>query len=127
MTLLERLRRMAECLPPGASISLGRDWLVEELDREAVQSGEAGDLTVNQVCGLLGRKPSTVRAMCARGDLRAYRFRNAEWRVAASAITEYLARERAGAVETREATSTSSDPLTAWQRVHRPENRGKTA
>jgi hypothetical protein len=68
MTLLERLRRMTECLPPGASVTLGRDWLLDELDREAVQSGATvGDLTIPQLCALLGRKPSTVRAMCAFG------------------------------------------------------------
>jgi excisionase family DNA binding protein len=126
MTLLERLRRMAECLPPGASVTLARDWLLEELDHESVQSGESGDLTVPQLCQLLGRKSSTVRAMCARGDIRAYRYRGAEWRAPPDAVTEYLARARKGGVEARSAAAPTGDTLGAWRRV-RGHERKKSA
>jgi excisionase family DNA binding protein len=124
MTLLERLRRMAECLPPGASVTLARDWLLDELDREAVQSGDAGDLTVPQLCALLGRKPSTVRAMCARGDLRAYRYRGAEWRAAPDAVTEYLAHERQGASGPRsDGEPAPTGNLSAWRHVRAHERK----
>jgi excisionase family DNA binding protein len=123
VNLLERLRRMADSLPPGASVTLTREWLLAELDREAFQAGDSGDLTVAQACALLGRRPSTVRAMCARGDLRAYRYRNAEYRITPDAITEYLTREREGAVEARSPASSTGDALGAWRHVRSPERK----
>jgi excisionase family DNA binding protein len=123
MSLLERLRRMADALPPGATVTLAREWLLEELEREAVQSGDSGDLTVAHACALLGRRASTVRAMCARGDLRAYRYRGAEYRIAPDAITEYLAREREGAVEPRSSDTPTGDALGAWRHVRHRERK----
>jgi excisionase family DNA binding protein len=123
MNLIERLRRMADAVPPGGSITLARDWLEAELAREAIYAVQPADLTVSQVCGLLGRRPSTVRAMCARGELRAYRYRGAEWRVPAAAVSEYLARAREGTVETRPSTDGSQDALGAWRHVREPQTR----
>lgn len=123
MSLLERLRRMADALPPGATVTLAREWLLEELEREAVQSGDSGDLTVGQACALLGRRASTVRAMCARGDLRAYRYRKAEYRITPDAISEYLAREREGATEPRVSGAPMDDALGAWRHVRHRERK----
>jgi hypothetical protein len=94
MNLLERLRQLAEALPPGAAVSLPREWLLEELRLGGSGIG-AVDLTVVEAGQLLGRRPSTVRGMCAARQLEgAYRLHGREWRVPRSSVTALLAHER---------------------------------
>lgn len=87
MTLHDRIRRIVDPLPPGASVSLPADvlrsWL-EQADEDAPPPApdECFDLTVASAAELVGRAPSTVRGWCASGTLPgAYRLQGREWRV----------------------------------------------
>ena len=87
MTLRDRLLRIVEPLPPGASVSLPvdvlRTWLEQGDETPASTAAEhLVDLTAVAAAGLLGRAPSTVRGWCASGALPgAYRLQGREWRV----------------------------------------------
>lgn len=94
MNLLDRLRRMAESVPPGGSVTIPRDWLVAELD-QAPAAEPQGDLTVAEAGKILGRAASTVRVWC-HGELipGAYLYRNREYRIPPAALAAFQEAER---------------------------------
>ena len=92
MKLSDRLTRMIDGMPDGASITLPvdavRDWLNEN------GSGLDQDLTVEEVGKFFDRSPVTIRTWIRAGRLRAYLFQGREYRVCESAIEEFQQKER---------------------------------
>lgn len=124
MTLLTRLRTLADALPPQGAVTLTRDDLVQLLDEEGGASGGASasapdsfaDLTVEQLATRLGRSPSTVRTWLGEGRLSgAYRLRGREWRIPPAALRAFLDREARGEVSASEQRQSQVD-LGAWRR-----------
>jgi excisionase family DNA binding protein len=119
MNLEQRLRRIAECLPPGAAVVLGTESLGRllsvEPDGATRPSRERPGLTVIQVAERYGRAPSTVRGWIRDGRLNAYRL-GREYRVDPEAIDEFDAGLRGSArIEPRQQPSGEPD-LGAWRR-----------
>src|SRR3989441_2894000 len=80
----DRLRELAECLPPGASVTLTRDGLLE---LAAVAGGRVqetapqADFTVGELALRFHRSPSTIRDWCEHGRLGgAYKLNGRDWR-----------------------------------------------
>ena len=94
MKLSDRLMRMIDGMPDGASITLPvaavKGWLSEN------GSGLDQDLTVQEVAKFFGRSPVTVRTWIRDGRLEAYHFRGKEYRITHSALEELQERERNG-------------------------------
>ena len=92
MKLSDRLSRMIDGMPDGASITVPvdavRGWLNEN------GSGLDQDLTVEEVGKFFDRSPVTIRAWIRDGRLRAYRFQGREYRVCESALEEFQQKER---------------------------------
>jgi excisionase family DNA binding protein len=84
-SLQERLAMIAELLPEGATITLGRETLLQfstATTAKAQTSTLTCDLSVADVAKALNRSQSTVRALAASGRLPgAYRSFGREWRI----------------------------------------------
>ena len=84
MTALE-LRRLAEQLPEGVSLTLSKGALLEAL------ATAAADLTVRQVADRLHRAPSTVRGWLERGRFEgAYKLEARDWRIPLAGLEAFL-------------------------------------
>lgn len=83
-------------MPPGTLVP--RDWLLEQLAEPGVaQAHSAGlvDLTIHDLAGMFGKRPSTVRAWVERGDFAgAYKLHGKEWRVPADSLRQFQERQR---------------------------------
>ncbi len=90
-TLRDRIRRIVEALPPGASATLPRDTLAEWVGADDPEP--LADLTVAEVAEIVKRAPSTVRGWCSSGELRAYQFQGREYRVTREALREFQDRQ----------------------------------
>ena len=94
MRLSDRLARMIDGMPDGASITLPvdtvRDWLNDN------GSGLDQDLTVEEVGKFFDRSPVTIRAWIRAGRLEAYHFRGNEYRITHAALEDFQGRERNG-------------------------------
>ena len=94
MKILDRLTRMIDGVPDGASIILSvedvRGWLSEN------GSGLEHDLTVEEAGKFFGRSPATIRAWIREGRLDAYHFRGNEYRITRAALEEFQGQERSG-------------------------------
>jgi hypothetical protein len=123
MTLLERLQQLADALPPGASVTLPREWLLEELG--AGQAADPGvvavDYTVADLAQLFGKQPSTARSWLEAGLFPgAYKLRGRSWRVPRAAMLAFQQRERARPVqEGQPAPDGSAGSLSDWRGVRR--------
>lgn len=98
MTLADRLRELAERLPPGGSLTLTRDGL---LDLAAADGGHAdqtaaqADFTVAELAARFHRSPSTVRDWCEHGRFEgAYKLNGRDWRIPLAALDAFLAEQR---------------------------------
>ena|SRR2546422_821619 len=97
MTLADRLRELAERLPPGGSLTLTRDGL---LDLAAVDGGQAdqpaaqADFTVAELAARFHRSASTVRDWCEHGCFEgAYKLNGRDWRIPVSSLDAFLAEQ----------------------------------
>ena len=94
MKLSDRLTRMIDGMPDGASITLPvevvKGWLAEN------GSGLEHDLTVAEVGEFFHRTPATIRAWIRAGRLEAYLFRGNEYRITHAAVEELQDQERNG-------------------------------
>ena len=94
MKIPDRLRRMIDGMPDGASVILSvedvKGWLSEN------GSGLDHDLTVEEVGRFFDRSPATIRAWIRAGRLDAYRFRGNEYRITHAALEEFQGQERSG-------------------------------
>lgn len=118
----ERIRRIVELLPDGASVTFSKDALREIADsNEALpDNGNAHpimpDMTIADIMEATGRARSTVHGWIASGALRAYDF-GSEKRVTPHAWQEFLNGKRNPSAErhTGRARSEAAD-LGAWRR-----------
>ena len=94
MRLSDRLARMIDGMPDGASIILSvevvKGWLSQN------RGGLEHDLTVAEVGKFFGRSPATIRTWIRAGRIGAYRFRGSEYRITRAAIEEFQVQERNG-------------------------------
>ena len=70
MNLADRLRELAERLPPGCSLTLTRDGLLDLAAVDGDQPDQAApqaDYTVAELAGRFHRSASTVRCWCEHG------------------------------------------------------------
>ena len=94
----DRLRELAERLPPGASVTLTRDGLLE---LAAVAGGRVeetvpqADFTVGELALRFHRSPSTIRDWCEHKRLGgAYKLNGRDWRIPQAAVDAFVARQR---------------------------------
>jgi len=116
------LRIELETMPPGTLVP--RDWLLTRLASFAsatelgvVTPGDLVDLSIHDLCGLFGRRPSTIRQWLERGDLPgAYRLRGREWRIPRAGVEAFQHSQRASSSPTRSMAPTD---LSSWRSVKR--------
>ena len=94
MKLSDRLTRMIDGMPDGASITLPvevvKGWLTEN------GGGLDADFTVAEVGKFFHRTPATIRAWIRAGRLEAYLFRGNEYRITHAAVEKLQDQERNG-------------------------------
>ena len=97
-SVADRLRELAECLPPGASLTLTRGGLLElaAVDGGKVeQAAPQADFTVGELALRLHRSPSTIRDWCEHGRLGgAYKLNGRDWRIPRGTVDAFLALQR---------------------------------
>lgn len=116
MTALERLRQAAELLPPGVSVVVPREALLEVLGpvRGADTASASEMLTVRDVAVRLHRSPSTIRSWVERSEFDgAVKIKGRSWLIPAAAIPTFLKRQRAGG------SSARTPDLGEWRRHRR--------
>lgn len=98
MSLGDRLRALAERLPPGGSLTLTRDGLLElagEDGGEPDQPSAEADLTIAEVAAFFHRSASTVRGWCEHGCFEgAYKLNGRDWRVPRASVETFLGKQR---------------------------------
>lgn len=128
MGLFRKLRALAEALPPGASVNIPAEWLLEELENEVIEDAPQddspiADITVEQLAGELNRSPSTVRGWLSSGAFPgAYRLQGREWRIPRTEVEAFLNRQRPQKpVAVRQAPRRQRTPadLGAWRKTRR--------
>ncbi len=97
-SVADRLRELAERLPPGASLTLTRGGLLELAGVDggkAEQATRQADFTVHDVAVRFHRSPSTIRDWCEHGRLEgAYKLNGRDWRIPQVAVDAFLALQR---------------------------------
>jgi excisionase family DNA binding protein len=114
VSALDRLRRLVEVADPDGTVTVR--WLaalVDEEDHSFVAPDRLSDLTLDEVCEAVKKKPSTVRSWLGRGELRGYKLNGKAWRVPRSALAEYLAKQ--GGSDS-EGHSDAEIDISAWRR-----------
>ncbi len=100
MSLADRLRELAERLPPGGSLTLTRDGLLSLVASEGGQADQAtapADLTVAELAARFHRSASTVRDWCEHGRFEgAYKLNGRDWRIPVTGLDAFLAEQRRG-------------------------------
>lgn len=92
---LERLRKVAELLPVGTSITLTRETLLEALKAAADVTTVPIDTTAAELAARFQRSTSTIRGWLEAGRFPgAYKLRGRDWRVPAEAIDAFREQER---------------------------------
>lgn len=87
--LRDRLRTLAQALPPGGSVTFTQDGLLELIgDRPETEAAPLDDLTVEELAEEMGRAASTVRGWASRIP-GAYRL-GREWRFPRGAVRAWL-------------------------------------
>ena len=117
---LAQLRQAAELLPPGASVTLTREALLEltaGVEPGPGSSGAtgqpAGDLSVADLAARFQRSPSTIRGWLEAGRFPgAYKLSGRDWRVPVSGVEAFVALER------RQAAPRAD--LGTWRKHRRP-------
>jgi hypothetical protein len=113
MNLANRLRELAERLPPGTALTLTREGLLALAADDVAPDAPQVDLTVAELAARFHRAASTVRQWCERGRFEgAYKLNGRDWRVPLVALDGFLAKQRG---ERRVAQ------LGAWRAVRRVE------
>jgi excisionase family DNA binding protein len=94
MSVGDRLRELAERMPPGGSLNLTREALLELAadDGQFAQPAVRADATVAELAARFHRSPSTVRDWCERGRFEgAYKLNGRDWRIPPAALDAFLA------------------------------------
>jgi hypothetical protein len=125
----ESLRVVAMDFAPGMAIPVPRERLLALLEvvgaglGNLATAGRAPDLRIPELAQRLGRRPSTVRQICAAGEFDmptegegAYKNRGREWMVPEAAVVAYEGRQRAGGRRV-------VDNLSDWKKLKSPKPR----
>lgn len=115
MSVADRLRELADRLPPGGSLTLTRDGLLELAADDDVEpsDGAAADVTVLELATRFRRSPSTIRDWCEHGRFEgAYKLNGRDWRIPPAAVDAFLAAQRGDEAPVAH--------LGAWCAVRRP-------
>ena len=98
MSLAQRLRNLAERLPPGGSLTITREGL---LGLATVQDGDAdhaaaqAEFTVGELANRFHRSASTIRGWCEHARFEgAYKLNGRDWRIPQTALDAFLAQQR---------------------------------
>jgi excisionase family DNA binding protein len=98
VTLADRLRQLAEALPPGGSLTLTRLGLLELAGADASQADQEVtpvDFTVAELAARFHRSTSTVRDWCEHGRFGgAYKLNGRDWRIPQAAVDTFVAEQR---------------------------------
>ncbi len=97
MSVGDRLRDLAERLPPGGSLTLTREGLLELAadDGQSEQPAARADFTVAELASRFHRSASTVRDWCEHGRFEgAYKLNGRDWRIPQAAVDTFLAEQR---------------------------------
>ena len=112
MTVAQRLRELAERLPPGGSLTLTQAGLLDlaaAADGEPDDVTEGGDLRVADLAARFHRSASTIRDWCEHARFEgAYKLNGRDWRIPHAAVEAFVASQRG---------ETSRGPLGAWRAV----------
>ncbi len=98
MNVADRLRQLAERLPPGGSLTLTRAGLLELAGVDGDQADEETmpvDFTVAQLAARFHRSASTIRDWCEHGRFEgAYKLNGRDWRIPQAGVSAFLAQQR---------------------------------
>jgi excisionase family DNA binding protein len=114
VTIADRLRQLAEALPPGGSLTLTRVGLLELAGADASQADQEvtpADFTVAELAARFHRSGSTVRDWCERGRFGgAYKLNGRDWRIPQAGVNTFLAEQRGESPDTQ---------IGAWRAVRK--------
>ncbi len=111
MSVGDRLRELAERLPPGGSLTLTREGLLELAadEGQTEQRAARADFTVAELAARFHRSPSTVRDWCEHARFEgAYKLNGRDWRIPQAAVDTFLVEQRG---------EKPVSPLGAWRAV----------
>jgi hypothetical protein len=98
VSLGDRLRELAERLPPGASLSLTREGLLELAGREEDEPDQPQgqrDFTIADLAARFHRSASTIRGWCEHRCFEgAYKLNGRDWRVPVKGVDAFLSKQR---------------------------------
>jgi excisionase family DNA binding protein len=98
VSLAQRLRELAERLPPGGSLTLTRAGLLELATVDSAQADQPAapaDCTVAELAARFHRSPSTIRDWCEHGRFEgAYKLSGRDWRIPQAGVDAFLAQQR---------------------------------
>ena len=98
MSLADRLRALAERLPPGGSLTLTKDVLLNLAASDGGQADQAAvpaDFTVAELAARFHRSASTVRDWCEHGRFEgAYKLNGRDWRIPQATVDTFLGEQR---------------------------------
>lgn len=116
MSLSDRLRELADRLPPGGSLTLTRDGLLELAEGDEVPPGEptpGADFTIAELAERFHRSASTIRGWCEHGCFEgAYKLNGRDWRIPYAGVDSFLSKQRG---------EHGVSELGAWRSVRRAE------
>ena len=98
MSLADRLRALAERLPPGGSLTLTKDGLLNLAASDGGQADQAAvpaDFTVAELAARFHRSASTVRDWCEHGRFEgSYKLNGRDWRIPQATVDTFLGEQR---------------------------------
>jgi len=116
VNLADRLRELADRLPPGGSLVLTREGLLDLAAMNGDQADHAAataGFTVAELATRFHRSASTVRGWCERHRFDgAYKLNRRDWRIPKTAVDLFLAEQQGESPVTQ---------LGAWRSVRRAE------
>ena len=120
MSLSDRLRELADRLPPGGSLTLTRDGLLELAEGEESPRGEPparADFTITELSERFHRSASTIRGWCEHGCFEgAYKLNGRDWRIPCAGVDSFLSKQRG---------EHAAAEFGAWRAVRRVERLGR--
>src|SRR2546422_8523983 len=109
MTLAD-LRELVARMPPGSTVTLPRDALLEAVGAPDAPEMPA-DLTVAEAATRFHRSASTIRTWTEEGRfIGAYKLNGRDWRIPVAAVAQFIERQR---------HQGAGHDLGAWRKVRR--------
>src|SRR5436309_2579578 len=129
MSLADRLRALAERLPPGGSLTLTKDGLLNLAASDGGQADQAAvpaDFTVAELAARFHRSASTVRDWCEHGRFEgAYKLNGRDWRIPQAGVDAFLIKPRGESPVAQKSGESPVAQLGAWRAVRRAELIGR--